>query len=205
MKKYFLALGILCSKLTFAAALIAVPDLSYENGVTNYGISNTDVRGALIKSGKFKIIHTPKNFDVEAAINTPEATTTVESTPATKTTNNNVKYVLVGQVVTADVHDNYYAVPNTSNTSATRTLNISVNYKLLNLKDKSIVSSFNVNASGTQTAILRTNSSDKLQTNQGRLVKEASQDLATQVVQELSQADISLGEYQQVKFQHYDE
>lgn len=204
MKKYLLTIIALCSKFAVAAALIAVPDLVYENGVTNYGISNADVRGALIKSGKFKIIHTPKNFDVEAALNAPETTTT-ESTPTTKPAINNIKYILVGQVVTAGVHDNYYTLPNTSNTTGTRTLTISVNYKLLNLKDQSVVSSFNISASGSQTAILRANSNDKFQTNQGRLVKEASQDLATQVVQELSQADISLGEYQQVKFQHYDE
>lgn len=204
MKKYLLTIIALCSKFAVAAALIAVPDLVYENGVTNYGISNADVRGALIKSGKFKIIHTPKNFDVEAALNAPE-TTTIESTPTTKPAINNIKYILVGQVVTAGVHDNYYTLPNTSNTTGTRTLTISVNYKLLNLKDQSVVSSFNISASGSQTAILRANSNDKFQTNQGRLVKEASQDLATQVVQELSQADISLGEYQQVKFQHYDE
>lgn len=204
MKKYLLSIIVLCSKFAVAAALIAVPDLVYENGVTNYGISNADVRGALIKSGKFKIIHTPKNFDVEAALNAPE-TTTIESAPTTKPAINNIKYILVGQVVTAGVHDNYYTLPNTSNTTGTRTLTISVNYKLLNLKDQSVVSSFNISASGSQTAILRANSNDKFQTNQGRLVKEASQDLATQVVQELSQADISLGEYQQVKFQHYDE
>lgn len=204
MKKYLLTIIALCSKFAVAAALIAVPDLVYENGVTNYGISNADVRGALIKSGKFKIIHTPKNFDVEAALNAPESPTT-ESAPTTKPAINNIKYILVGQVVTAGVHDNYYTLPNTSNTTGTRTLTISVNYKLLNLKDQSVVSSFNISASGSQTAILRANSNDKFQTNQGRLVKEASQDLATQVVQELSQADISLGEYQQVKFQHYDE
>lgn len=204
MKKYLLTIIALCSKFAVAAALISVPDLVYENGVTNYGISNADVRGALIKSGKFKIIHTPKNFDVEAALNAPETSTT-ESAPTTKPAINNIKYILVGQVVTAGVHDNYYTLPNTSNTTGTRTLTISVNYKLLNLKDQSLVSSFNINASGSQTAILRANSNDKFQTNQVRLVKEVSQDLATQVVQELSSANISLGEYQQVKFQHYDE
>ncbi|MDQ5920681.1 MAG: hypothetical protein QG673_737 [Pseudomonadota bacterium] len=204
MKKILLTLGILCSKLVFAAVSIAVPDLVYENNVTNYGINNTDVRGALIKSGKFKIIHTPKDFNVEAAITTQELASH-ESAPTTKSAADNLRYILVGQVVTADLHDNYYSLQNTTNNTGTRTLNISVNYKLLSLKDKTLISSFNINASASQTAILRANTTDKLQTNQGKLVKDISQDLATQVASELSQADISLGEYHTTKFQHYDE
>ena len=224
MKRFLLALICIAMlvKMSWAASYIAIPDLVYDNGIMNYGISNADIKGSIIKSGKFKVMNTPKNFNVDATIEAINAKQSAEADaqassapkefqlgkPIKQQNTKDPKYILVGQVVTADLHDNYYKVQGTDNSTGTRTLNISVNYHLINIADNSIVSSFNVSATGTQTSILRLNDGDKLQTNQGKLIKDTSQDLAQQVMNELSNVDTKSddsGSALVKKFTTYDE
>lgn len=211
-KKLLLLSGVLFANLSWAASYLAVPNLVYESGVKNYGISNADIKGAIIKSGKFKIMNTPKSFNTDAVVASINAKQDADSAakaslsesrepasfelnkPIKASNHHSPKYILVGEVVAADVHDNYYKIKGTENTTGTRTLNVSVNYNLLNLEDNSILSSFNVSATATQTAILNIGQSEQLQTNQGDLIKGASQDLATKVMEELSVVNTSSDE-----------
>lgn len=183
----------LCAKLSFALPNLAIPNLVYSPGVTNIGINNIDVRGALVKSGKFKVIEAPKGFNL-ASINTSDSGKQYDANQHHLSSESGhvshdaliidgLSYVLIGQVIATDNFDNTYQVPNTNSVTATRTLSVTVSYKLLRLKDKASVAAFNINATGSQTAILK--SGETFRVNNPLILRETSQDLATKVIEQL--------------------
>lgn len=182
----------LCTKFSFAVSNIAIPNLAYSPGVANVGINNIGVRGALAKSGKFKVIEAPKGFNL-ATINTSEPGKQYDANEHLSSESEHdshnmlivdgLSYILIGQIIATDNFDNTYQVPNTNTFTSTRTLSITVSYKLLRLKDKASVAAFNINAIGSQTAILK--SGETFRVNNPLILREASQDLATKVMEEL--------------------
>lgn len=186
------AILAMCAKFSFAVPNVAIPNLVYSPGVANVGINNIDVRGALVKSGKFKIIEAPKGFNL-AIINTSEPGKQYDnkehlSSESGDDSHNTLiidglSYILIGQIIATDNFDNTYQVPNTNTFTSTRTLSVTVSYKLLRLKDKASVAAFNINATGSQTAILK--SGETFRVNNPLILRETSQDLATKVMEEL--------------------
>lgn len=183
---------IISSKIVFALPTIALPNLVYSPDVQNIGINNIDVRGALINSGKFKVVEAPKNFNL-ANMNTSEPgkqasneSATSESAP--KLANNSpiqdgLSYILIGQVISADTYNNYYQVPNSDSYTGTRTLAVTVSYKLLRTSDKASVAAFNAYATGVQTVILK--AGELIHPNQAMILRDASKNLANNVVEQL--------------------
>lgn len=188
-------------KLSFGAPTIALPNLVYAPNVPNIGINNIDVRGALIRSGKFKVIEAPRNFNL-SAINTSEPDKQSDSESSNKFISNEahiddgMKYILIGQVISADTYNNYYKIPNSENSTGSRTLSATISYKLLKLDDRSSVAAFNVNVTGTQTAILK--DGETIHPNQSLILHNASKDLGNKVLEEL------LGQMNDNSSEHHD-
>lgn len=198
MKKLSLfSILLIVTGIVSALPTISVPNLTYATGVTDIGINNADIKGALIKSGKFKVVELPKNFNLvnlDTNKQTNIESTTSESAP--QITNNGViqddlNYILIGKVISADTYNNYYQVPNSDNYTGTRTMAVTVSYKLVRIKDKANISSFNAYATGTQTVILK--SGELIHPNQAMILRDTSQDLANNVLEQLTdQMDSSI-------------
>ncbi len=194
MKKLNLfSILLISSGLVSALPTISVPNLTYATGISDLGINNADVKGALIHSGKFKVVETPKDFNLATsnilALNKPISTESANSESAPKQTNNtpiqdDLNYILIGQVISADTYNNYYQVPNSDNYTGTRTMAVTVSYKLLRIKDRANISSFNAYATGTQTVILK--AGEVIHPNQALILRDTSKDLANNVVEQLT-------------------
>lgn len=199
MRKLLLLGSLLVANLAWAAKpYIAVPNLVYDEGVTNYGVTNALVKKAIIKDGQYRIMNTPKNFNVAAVVaeinnnKLPEESETHDvqlGKSTSKYSKQTPRYILVGQVVSSDISDSFYDIKGTTNTSGTKTLSMSVDYDLLDLENNAIISSFNVNASGSQAVILQQSNKD-IRVSKSKLVNAAAQDLANQVADELSQTKV---------------
>lgn len=182
MKKMLVIMGLsLLVKSVFALPELAVPDLMYSETTDHIGINNADVRGAIAKSGKFKIIHVPKNFDTHEVFFARNESSMEESAPKL---DDGSKYVLIGEVDSANWNDSNYVIPNSNNYSITKSINMVVSYKLVRIKDKEIVASFSVAPSSSHTAILKEN--EKAHPNDSKMMKELSTDLAAQVLHEIT-------------------
>lgn len=186
MNKYLLAFLVGFAKLSFALPAVAVPNLTYASNVESVGINNIDVRGALINSGKFSVVEAPKNFNL-ATINTsdPGKQYGGESSilPTQSALQDNMKYILIGQVISAETFNNYYDIPGTDKTSGTRTMAVTVSYKLLRLQDKVSIAAFNAYASSSQTVILK--AGELIRVNQSALLHNLSKELGNNVVEQL--------------------
>ncbi|MDD3266484.1 MAG: hypothetical protein PHC75_04815 [Burkholderiales bacterium] len=182
MKKMIAVMGLsLLVKSVFALPELAIPDLIYSDTTDDIGVENADVRGLIAKSGKFKVIHVPKNFDTHAVFFASNESSIEESAPKL---NDGSKYILIGEVSSANWNDSNYAIPNTSSYSVTRSVNMVVSYKLVRIVDKEIVASFSVTPSSFHTSILKAN--EKSNSNKSKMMKDISMDLATQVLNEIT-------------------
>lgn len=175
-------------KSVFALPELAVPDLTYESGVEHIKISNADVKGAVAKSGKFKIIDVPKGFNTESTFDFDTPKDIVESSESPviimKKLSDGNQYVLIGHVMSSEFNDNTYSIANSTHKTETKSVHVFVAYKLVRLSDREIVASFDVGASASQTKIVK--SGDNFSINNTKLLKELSADLAKQVVDEMT-------------------
>jgi hypothetical protein len=187
MNKFKLyAVLLVTAKLVIALPTIAIPNLVYSENVKKIGINNIDVRGAVIKTGKFKVVEANANFNL-AAVNTSDPGKQASNMDESSGIQDGLSYILIGQVISTDEHINYYDLKGTDTTTGTRTLALTVSYKLLRLKDKASVAAFNAYGTGTETVFLKPG--EHLYANQSMVIRDASMDLANNVVEQL------LGQY----------
>ena len=187
MNKFKLhAVLLVTAKLAIALPTIAIPNLVYSEDVEKVGINNIDVRGAVINSGKFKVVEANANFNL-AAVNTSEPGKQASNMAESGGIQDGLSYILIGQVISTDEHNNYFQIKGTDTSTGTRTLAVTVSYKLLRLKDKASIAAFNAYGTGTQTVFLK--SGELIHPNRSMILRDASKDLANNVVEQL------LGQY----------
>lgn len=197
-----LAFLLVTAQLAMALPTIAVPSIIYPADIYQHNINNSDVRGAIINSGKFKVIETPKNFD----LNTLELLTlnssptesqnllskeSAESQSSLKPAavaglQDGLSYVLIGTVITIDENENTYQIKNTDTSSITHSMSVMTSYKLVRIKDQANVASFSAYGSASQMKLIAAGASpNSLSFNRAMLIHDLSKDLAKNVLSQL--------------------
>lgn len=203
MNKFkFLMLLLLATKLAIALPTLAVPNIIYPAEVYQHNINNSDISGAIINSGKFKIIETPKGFDIKTlellAMNnsSPESQATLSESKESGVTAVNasspivlqdgLSYILIGEVVSIDENENIYQIKNTDTISVTHYIAAMTSYKLVRIKDKASVASFSAYGSASQMKLIGAGSkASSLGFNRALLLHDLSKDLAKNVLDQL--------------------
>ena len=160
----FVICAVFCSGTVFAVPDLVIPELEYSPEQQTV-INNVDVRGAVIKSGKYKVI---------------------AAQPDGARPQSGSGYILQGKVLAVDENDNTYQVTGTDKNTLTHTISVTVSYNLLRLKDKTNVAAFNAYATAAQTKILKTGANpDSIAFNRALLIRDVSKDLAANVISQL--------------------
>ena len=196
-----LAVLLATAKLAMALPTIAVPSIIYPADIYQHNINNSDVRGAIINSGKFKVIETPKNFDLNTLelltlnssptesqnlLSKESAESQSSLTPAAVSLQDGVSYVLIGTVITIDENENTYQIKNTDTSSITHSMSVMTSYKLVRIKDQANVASFSAYGSASQMKLIATGASpNSLSFNRAMLIHDLSKDLAKNVLSQL--------------------
>lgn len=177
------------TQLSLAAVpSIAIKSLEWPKEATpddnvNRRITTADLRGALISSGKWKVIETPKNFSFDSA---PEANQDDDGATTTAKVKDNRTYILMGMVQSTRWYEN--AAPKSQGSeyiTAYKKNETLVSYKLVDVKDKSTVAAFSVNAIGKQVVTLAPG--QKLNADVGQIIQDASKDLADKTMERLNE------------------
>ena len=198
-----LALLLVTAKLATALPTIAVPSIIYPADIYQHNINNSDVRGAIISSGKFKVIETPKNFDLNTLeLLTLNSSPTESQNPLSKESagsqsslkptvaavnlQDGLSYVLIGKVITIDENENTYQIKNTDTSSITHNMSVMTSYKLVRIKDQANVASFSAYGSASQMKLIAAGASpNSLSFNRAMLIHDLSKDLAKNVLSQL--------------------
>lgn len=181
-KRLLLVVGSLVTKLTFASPSLIIPNLIYADEVEARGIiKDTDMRGAIIKSGMFKVVEAPKKlvFGSSSSLNRDD-----------NQMQDGYSYALLGKVVSLKEDENVYKLANSDKNSVTHNISAVVNYKLVRISDKVNIAAFTVTADVSDTKF--TSVSNKNVTfNRSWLLKELSNDLAKNVMEQLSEHTVN--------------
>ena len=196
-----LAFLLVAAKLAMALPTIAVPSIIYPADIYQHNINNSDVRGAIINSGKFKVIETPKNFDLNTLelltlnslptesqnlLSKESAESQSSLKPAAVSLKDGVSYVLIGTVITIDENENTYQIKNTDTSSITHSMSVMTSYKLVRIKDQANVASFSAYGSASQMKLIAAGASpNSLSFNRAMLIHDLSKDLAKNVLSQL--------------------
>jgi hypothetical protein len=185
-----------------ALPTIAVPSIIYPADIYQHNINNSDVRGAIINSGKFKVIETPKNFDLNTLElltlnNSPTESQNLLSKESAESQSSlkpaavaslqdGLSYVLIGTVITIDENENTYQIKNTDTSSITHSMSVMTSYKLIRIKDRANVASFSAYGSASQMKLIAAGASpNSLSFNRAMLIHDLSKDLAKNVLSQL--------------------
>lgn len=196
-----LAVLLATAKLAMALPTIAVPSIIYPADIYQHNINNSDVRGAIINSGKFKVIETPKNFDLNTLelltlnssptesqnlLSKESAESQSSLAPAAVSLKDGVSYVLIGTVITVDENENTYQIKNTDTSSITHSMSVMTSYKLVRIKDQANVASFGAHGSASQMKLIAAGAHpSSLGFNRAMLIHDLSKDLAKNVLSQL--------------------
>lgn len=216
MNKFkILAIMFVMTKFVSALPTLAIPNLIYPAEIYQHNINNSDISGAIISSGKFKIIETPKGFDLKtleilAASNPPMESrnllseskesaivaSNTESVPVVL--QDGVSYVLIGEVVTIDENENEFQIKNTDTSSITHHIAVMTIYKLIRAKDKAHVAAFSSYGSASQMKLITAGAKSRsLGFNRALLLHELSKDLAKNVLEQLLSQFESTAKFEQ--------
>ena len=234
-------LAIFYTASTLAMPTISMPDMTVETPVTNaVGVNDSqistavvktlpkfsaDIRGALIKSGQFKVIDvsTPPALAAPNLVpveNTPTEsveiysleTQVTESMPfsqiAEKLIVNNSKqrdsdYYLIGQINYIGENEDSYAIKETTNMTKQYIIDVAAEFKLVRGKDNSIMANFSSSGSARDVKIISSQNKQVWHHNIGKLISMASKDLANNVVNEMeSQFNFTLQNEERDKKSH---
>lgn len=193
---------LLATKLAIALPTLAIPNIIYPAEVYQHNINNSDISGAIINSGKFKIIETPKGFDIKTlellAMNNSsiESQATLSESKESGIIAGNasspivlqdgLSYILIGEVVSIDENENIYQIKNTDTSSVTHYIAAMTSYKLVRIKDKANVASFSAYGSASQMKLIGAGSkASSLGFNRALLLHDLSKDLAKNVLDQL--------------------
>lgn len=169
------------SSLAYSLPRIALRNLEWpaDADFMSKKVNNIDLRGSLIRSGKFQIVEMPVGFTVTRNSETSDNHNLSESAAI----QDGVEYVLVGMVQSANWFENSAPSQDSSYTIAYKKNEVLISYKLVRVKDKVSVAAFTVNATGKQTVTLAPGQS--LHLNVGQIIQDTSKDLAKKVTEEL--------------------
>lgn len=183
MKKMFVILAMLCG-FSFAVPTLIVQDVTFGGMVREkpmnqalneailkamgekMDIHNADIRNSITSSGLYKVVD--------------EFNDKNESTIITKQSNV-ADYTLNGNVIMGSSFENIYDIPDTNNSTYTKTVSIFVEYQLINNKTHEIAKAFNSNVSGSETQNFNTNKIHP-EPNLNELLSNLSKNLADNVV-----------------------
>jgi hypothetical protein len=162
---------------------------------------NADVRGEIIKSGRFKVVKMPKKYDALStglqngtmltkltSDNTSNNTIVnkIASSPKDKNKLGMPDYILRGVVAGITQTQDTSPVKDTDKITNQYNINVAVNYKLIKTSDRSVMASFIAYGHASDVKILTNGSSNQvLHHNVPKLIKEASKNLAKDVVDQL--------------------
>lgn len=222
-KLFFCSLILFTSCAGAAIPSMAIPALVYSNSIFTPNATSTnskstilkeeqvkkhlptfnaDVRGAIISSGRFKVVkmpnytlrNTPANLVLNNKVNPIESTTNsnLESLAINVMTTKSVltesmpEYILVGKIGAITQTEDVSPLKNTDNITNQYNINIVVDYKLIKTSDKSIMASFTAYGHAHDVKILTIGNTNQVQThNIPLLIQNASKDLAKNVMTEL--------------------
>jgi hypothetical protein len=177
---------------------------------------NADVRGAIINTGRFRVVKMPKQDTIwrgnlQTVLNLVKSTPTVTSPKTDDTSeksdaNDSVAatpkkgmpdYILLGQVSAISTNEDTNPVKETDKYTNQYNIDISVEYKLVKTSDNSIMSSFTAYAHASDVKILTNNAvNQRFNHNIPLLIQSASKSLGEDVVKQLSdQFNISSENY----------
>lgn len=216
MNKFkILAIMFVMTKFVSALPTLAIPNLIYPAEIYQHNINNSDISGAIISSGKFKIIETPKGFDLKTleilAVSNPPmesrnllseskesaiVASNTESVPVVL--QDGVSYILIGEVVTIDENENEFQIKNTDTSSITHHIAVMTSYKLIRAKDKAHVAAFSAYGSASQMKLITAGAKSRsLGFNRALLLHELSKDLAKSVLEQLLSQFESTAKFEQ--------
>lgn len=163
---------------------------------------NADVRGAVINTGKFKVVRMPKQDTIwrgnpQTVLNLVKASTPANNTDEDKsdTDKDQAKpakkgmpdYILLGKVSAITQDEDTMPVKETDRYTTQYNIDIAVDYKLIKTSDDSIMASFTAYAHANDVKILTNGAANQKQThNIVKLIGEASKSLGDDVVNQLN-------------------
>jgi hypothetical protein len=176
---------------------------------------NADVRGAIINSGRFRVIKMPKQDTIwrgnpQTVLNqiktnpapTPDTNVDTSESAGTgkviaKTPKGMPDYILLGQVSAITQDEDSMPVKETDRYTTSYNIDIAVDYKLIKTSDKSIMAAFTAYGHGNDVKILTKDAAYQKQThNIPLLIQTASKALGDDVLNQLSnQFNISSENY----------
>ena len=179
-KLTFFILAITYGAFANALATIVVPDLKVLSSASGNNIDESDsvqinqaviktlpkfsaaIRGALIKTNQFKVVEASAESSV-------------------------VNYYLLGEINYIGQNEDSYPIKDTDNVSKQFSIEVEADFKLVRTKDNVIMANFSANGSSNDVKIVsNVNKSDAVwHHNIGKLVQEASADLASNVSDEM--------------------
>src|SRR6185437_1430713 len=176
---------------------------------------NADVRGAIINSGRFRVVKMPKQDTIwrgnpqtvlnqiktnpasaaDADVDTPESAGAAKV--LAKTPKGMPDFILLGQVSAITQDEDTMPVKETDRYTTSYNIDIAVDYKLIKTSDKSIMAAFTAYGHGNDVKILTKGAAYQKQThNIPLLIQTASKALGDDVLKQLSdQFNISSENY----------
>lgn len=186
-----------------------------EQGVSKF---SADIRGALIKTGQFKVINVKiaakdiaidsdktivSTLSVDDETDLPEKSFLDSSNQAllvSQQDNPNTEYYLLGVINYIGENEDSYPLKGTSNLTKQYAIEVEADFKLVRARDHAIMASFSATGSAHDVKIVSSTKGQTWHHNIGKLVSIASKDLATDVVDELeSQFNFMLLNHQQAE------
>jgi hypothetical protein len=226
MKIIFFILATIYSIVATALPTIAMPDMTVDSSADTETLQlkqaivktvpkfSADIRGALIKTGEFKVIdvkpvNLPSNIvalQAESGLN-PESSTT-ESAHVSKVADNKASakiatdYYLLGEINYIGENEDSYPIKQTNNMTKQYVVEVEADFKLVRASDNTIMASFSATGRASDVKIVSTvNQLNSVwHHNIGKLVASASKDLASNVVDEMqSQFNFTVNNEEKVR------
>lgn len=206
-KLFIVTLFILSSYVYAGIPSMAIPGLIYANSSATTTLDSmpvkkhlpgftADVRGAIISSGRFKVVKMPKQDNMRQSGNVATVLTALKPLPSESSAGamesaiitSQPDYILLGKVVSISENTDKNPIKNTDKISNVYNIDIAVDYKLIKTADKSTMASFTAYGHASDVKILTSGSAGQaLHHNKPLLIKTASKDLAQDVLENLDE------------------
>ncbi|MBP9742429.1 MAG: hypothetical protein KBD37_03630 [Burkholderiales bacterium] len=179
---------------------------------------SADIRGALIKTGQFKVLNIKvaapdiaidsdktivSTLSVDDETDLPEKSFLDSSNQAlliSQKNNPDTEYYLLGVINYIGENEDSYPLKGTSNLTKQYVIEVEADFKLVRARDHALMASFSATGSAHDIKIVSSNKGQTWHHNIGKLVSTASKDLASDVVDEIeSQFNFMLLNHQQAE------
>lgn len=200
MRKLFIIVMLLASYAYAGIPSMAIPGIVTTQTAKSQTVKKNlpgftaDVRGAIIESGRFKVVKMQKqdnlwqNGNVETVLMALKPIATENSDASeSSVAKSQPDYILLGKVVSISENEDKNPIKDTDKISNVYNIDIAVDYKLVKTSDKSIMASFTAYGHASDVKILTNGSEQVLHHNKPLLIKNASKDLAKDVLDNLDE------------------